>query len=289
MCWKPLYNAGIIDRINVISIMKRKLIYCILSSFLLMTGITSCVSPKKIIYFQGAEEVYREAQDIAQHYQMKLKPADNIIVKISSDDPALLKPFTRDVTMGSENQTNNLSTGGISNAYGYTVNNDGFVTLPAVGAVQVADLTTEEAAKAIEQAVIKADLMYNPEVTVRLLNARVSVVGAVNRPGVVELSSERNSIIDVLAKAGDVEDAGLKQNIRLFRETNGHRQMYTLDLTKASVFESPAFYVQQNDMIYVQPNRSKSIKSSAFYTYLTAGGSILGVVSSLIAIIALVK
>ncbi|MDE7378142.1 MAG: polysaccharide biosynthesis/export family protein [Paraprevotella sp.] len=270
--------------------MKRKLTYCILFSFLLMTGITSCVSPKKIIYFQGAEEVYKEAQDIAQHYQMKLKPADNIIVKISSDDPALLKPFTRDVTVGSENQTGNLSAGGgISNAYGYTVNNDGFVILPAVGAVQVADLTTEEAAKAIEQAVIKADLMYNPEVTVRLLNARVSVVGAVNRPGVVELSSERNSIIDVLAKAGDVEDAGLKQNIRLFRETNGQRQMYTLDLTKVSVFESPAFYVQQNDMIYVQPNRSKSIKSSAFYTYLTAGGSILGVVSSLIAIIALVK
>lgn len=269
--------------------MKRKLTYCILFSFLLMTGITSCVSPKKIIYFQGAEEVYKEAQDIAQHYQMKLKPADNIIVKISSDDPALLKPFTRDVTVGSENQTGNLSTGGISNAYGYTVNNEGFVILPAVGAVQVADLTTEEAAKAIEQAVIKADLMYNPEVTVRLLNARVSVVGAVNRPGVVELSSERNSIIDVLAKAGDVEDAGLRQNIRLFRETNGQRQMYTLDLTKVSVFESPAFYVQQNDMIYVQPNRSKSIKSSAFYTYLTAGGSILGVVSSLIAIIALVK
>ncbi len=285
-----MYNAGITDRINVISIMKRKLTYCILFSFLLMTGITSCVSPKKIIYFQGAEEVYKEAQDIAQHYQMKLKPADNIIVKISSDDPALLKPFTRDVTVGSENQTGNLSAGGgISNAYGYTVNNDGFVILPAVGAVQVADLTTEEAAKAIEQAVIKADLMYNPEVTVRLLNARVSVVGAVNRPGVVELSSERNSIIDVLAKAGDVEDAGLKQNIRLFRETNGQRQMYTLDLTKVSVFESPAFYVQQNDMIYVQPNRSKSIKSSAFYTYLTAGGSILGVVSSLIAIIALVK
>lgn len=289
MCWKPLYNAGIADRINIISIMKRKLTYCILFSFLLMTGITSCVSPKKIIYFQGAEEVYKEAQDIAQHYQMKLKPADNIIVKISSDDPALLKPFTRDVTVGSENQTGNLSTGGISNAYGYTVNNEGFVILPAVGAVQVADLTTEEAAKAIEQAVIKADLMYNPEVTVRLLNARVSVVGAVNRPGVVELSSERNSIIDVLAKAGDVEDAGLRQNIRLFRETNGQRQMYTLDLTKVSVFESPAFYVQQNDMIYVQPNRSKSIKSSAFYTYLTAGGSILGVVSSLIAIIALVK
>lgn len=289
MCWKPLYNAGIADRINIISIMKRKLTYCILFSFLLMTGITSCVSPKKIIYFQGAEEVYKEAQDIAQHYQMKLKPADNIIVKISSDDPALLKPFTRDVTVGSENQTGNLSTGGISSAYGYTVNNEGFVILPAVGAVQVADLTTEEAAKAIEQAVIKADLMYNPEVTVRLLNARVSVVGAVNRPGVVELSSERNSIIDVLAKAGDVEDAGLRQNIRLFRETNGQREMYTLDLTKVSVFESPAFYVQQNDMIYVQPNRSKSIKSSAFYTYLTAGGSILGVVSSLIAIIALVK
>ncbi len=272
------------------SIMKRKLTYCVLMSMLLMIGVTSCVSPKKIIYFQGAEELYNEARDIAQQYQMKLKPADNILVKVSCDDPELLEPFTRDVTVGTGGQSGMSNVGGgLSNAYGYTVNNEGYVILPVIGKVNVQGLTTEQCAEAIEKAIVEANLIYNPEVTVRLLNARVSVVGAVKSPGVVELSSERNTIIDVLAKAGDVDDMGLKRNIRLFREINGQRQMYTLDLTQASVFDSPAFYVQQNDMIYVQPNRSKSIKSSAFYTYLTAGGSILGIISSVIAIIAVTK
>ncbi|MCM1107536.1 MAG: polysaccharide biosynthesis/export family protein [Clostridium sp.] len=270
--------------------MMRKITFGVWVSLLLMMGITSCVSPKKIIYFQGAEEIYNEARKIARNYQLKLKPADNVLVKISCDDPTLLEPFTRDVTVGSSGNSSMNSVGSsMNNAYGYTVTNEGCIILPAIGSVHVAGLTTEECAKAIEQAVVKADLMFHPEVTVRLLNARVSVVGAVKNPGVVELNSERNSIIDVLARVGDVDDAGLKRNIRLFRESNGERQMYTLDLTQASVFDSPAFYVQQNDMIYVQPNRSKSIKSSAFYTYLTAGGSILGVISSIIAIIAVTK
>lgn len=255
----------------------------------LLVSFTSCVSTKKIVYFQGADSLYNQAQTIAQQYIMRVKPADNILVKITCEDPELLRVFAQDVMMGTSGYNTNLSnTKGVNNAYGYTVNNQGEVILPVIGAVFVSGLTTEECAELIEKKIREKQLIKEPDVTVRLMNARVAVVGAVRRPGMVELSSERNSIIDVLASAGDVDDDGLRKNIKLFREEDGQRMMYTIDLTQADIFASPAFYVQQNDMIYVEPNKSKSIKSSPFYTYLSAGGSVLGVISAIVSIVVLV-
>lgn len=257
----------------------------------LALSLGSCVSTKKIVYFQGSDSLFSEVQRIAQQYEMKVKPADNILVKVTCDDPELLAVFAQDVTMGMAGTSTNISQAGgsgVNNVYGYTVNNDGNVVLPVIGSVAVAGHTTEECAKLIEEKIREKQLIKNPDVTVRLLNARVAVVGAVRKPGMVNLTSERNSIIDVLAAVGDVDDDGLKQNIKLFREENGERKMYTVDLTRADIFTNPAFYVQQNDMVYVEPNKSKSIKSSPFYTYLSAGGSVLGVISAIVSIIVLV-
>lgn len=252
--------------------------------------LASCVSTKKIVYFQSADSLYQTVQPIAQAYAMKVKPADNLLIKVTCDNPELLTVFNQDVMMGVGGNSSNVSAGAgaaPNNAYGYTVNDAGNVVLPMLGAVHVAGMTTEQAAESIERQIREKELIADPDVTVRLLNARVAVVGAVRRPGPVTLSSERNSIIDVLASAGDVDDNGLKQNIRLFREENGERKMYTIDLTRADIVHHPAFYVQQNDMIYVEPNKSKSIQSSPFYTYLSAGGSVLGVISAVVSIVVL--
>lgn len=256
-----------------------------LTALLLMS---SCVSTKKIVYFQDSEQVYSQAQQIIQQYEMRLKPADQILIKVTCSEPDLLAIFAQDVVMGtsgtgSSSYLNNSN--GMSNAYGYTVSNDGFVILPAVGRVSVAGCTTEEAAKRIEQSIIDANFIKDPDVTVRLLNARVAVLGAVRSPMIVELSSERNTVLDVLAKCGDVTDAGLRQKISLYREVNGERKRYSIDLTDVNVFENPAFYVQQNDLIYVEPNKSTSVKSSAFYTFLSAGASIISVVSAIVTIV----
>ncbi len=261
----------------------------LLPLWVLILGMTSCVSTKKIVYFQGSDELYAEAQKVLQQYEMRVKPADNLLVKITCDQPELLTIFAQDVTVGSAGTTSMSSQGGtVNNVYGYTVNTKGCLTLPMLGEVPVDGCTVDECAERIEKRIKELNLIANPEVTVRLMNARVAVLGAVRTPGVVSLQSERNSILDVIASVGDVSDAGLRQNVKLFREVEGQRMMYTLDLTKADVFSSPAFYVQQNDMIYVEPNKSASIKSSAFYTFLTAGGSILGVISAIISMIVLI-
>lgn len=251
----------------------------------------SCVSKKKLVYFQGADNVYTEAQKINQMYEMKLKPADQILVKITCQtEPELLSIFARDVTMGLlGNQTNYNQTGSLSNSYAYTVTNDGVVILPAIGRVYVNNLTCDDAATAIERRIKELKLILDPEVTVRLQNARVTVVGAVKTPKTVNLTSERNTVIDILAQCGDLDVTSLRKNVKLFRETNGERHMYTLDLTDVNIFNSPAFYVQQNDMIYVEPNKSLGVKSSAFYTFLSAGASILGLASSIVALVFAIK
>ncbi|MBR4306975.1 MAG: polysaccharide biosynthesis/export family protein, partial [Bacteroidaceae bacterium] len=196
--------------------------------------------------------------------------------------------FSQDAVMGTAGQgssTNISSSGSMTNVYGYTVSNDGYVTLPAVGRVSVAGLTSDEAADRIEKTIIDANLIKDPDVTVRLLNARVAVLGAVNAPQVVNLTSERNTILDVLSRCGDVADTGLRQKVTLYREENGERKKYSLDLTSADIFQSPAYYVQQNDLIYVEPNKSQKVKSSAFYTFLGAGSAILGVISAIVTIV----
>ncbi|MBO7136959.1 MAG: polysaccharide biosynthesis/export family protein [Bacteroidaceae bacterium] len=256
---------------------------------------SSCVSTKKIVYFQNSDELFQQAQQIMQQYEMRLKPADQVYIKVTCSEPELLTIFAQDVVMGtvgggtSTSSSNINSSGNMTNIYGFTVTNDGYVVLPAIGRVNVAGCTMDEAAKRIEQSIIDANLIKDPKVTVLLLNARVAVLGAVKAPQVVSLTSERNTILDVLSRCGDIGDTGLRQKISLYREENGVRKKYSIDLTDCDVFQNPAYYVQQNDMIYVEPNKSQSIKSSAFYTFLSAGASIISVISAVLSIVILVK
>ena len=249
---------------------------------------SSCVSTKKIVYFQDPDELFRQAQQITQQYEMRIKPADQLLVKVTCSEPELLTIFAQDVMMGTAGYTGsiNINQGqGMTNAYGYTVNNDGVITLPAVGPVNVAGLTSDEAATRIEEAIIKAKLILDPKVTIRLLNARVAVLGAVKVPQVVSLTSERNTILDILSRCGDIADTGLRQKISLYREQNGEIKKFDIDLTTIDVFNNEAYYVQQNDLIYVEPNKSQSVKSSAFYTFLSAGASIISVISAIVTIV----
>ena len=269
-----------------------KKLSCMTTVILMIVSLitTSCVSQKKLVYFQGADELYAQAQKIAQQYEMRLKPADQILVKITCPDKELLEVFAQDVTMGTAgNYGSTYANGTVSNSYGFTVSNEGYVILPAVGKVYVDNMTTEEAARAIENMVKEKNLILEPEVTVRLMNARVTVIGAAKQCHVVNLTSERNTIVDVLAQSGDLSEMSKRQNIKLFREVNGERTMYNIDLTKVDVFESPAFYVQQNDMIYIEPNKSLGVKSSSFYTFLGAGATILGLISSITALAISIK
>ena len=255
---------------------------------LILSVSTSCVSTKKIRYFQGADTLFVQAQDIVQQYEMRIKPADQIIVSVSSKESELLQTLRQNITIGSGGNAGTYG-GSMSNGNALTVSNNGEVNIPHVGKVKVADLTCDECAAVIEEKLREAGIVKDAEVIVRLMNARVVVLGAVGGPKVVNLTSERNTISDILAQCGDVSDGGFRHNIQLFREQDGKRMMYELDMTKATVFQSPAYYVQQNDLIYVIPNRTKNIKASPMYTFMSAGSGILAFITTIISFILLIK
>ena len=261
--------------------------------FMAMLMMSSCVSTKKIVYFQDPQEVFRQGQQLMQQYEMRLKPADQVLIKVTCSEPELLTIFAQDVMMGtagtnsSQNITNN--NGSMTNAYGYTVSNEGIITLPAVGQVSVAGLTTDEAARRIEQSIINAKLIKDPEVTVRLLNARVAVLGAVKSPQVVNLTSERNTILDILSRCGDIADTGLRQNVTLYREEDGVLKKYPIDLTSVEVFQNPAYYVQQNDMIYVEPNNKVKRTTTEYGSSMVNYTFWVGIVTSALTLIAIFK
>lgn len=264
-----------------------KKLFSLAGVVLALACLCSCVSDKKIIYFQGADEMFMEDQAISQRYEMRIKPADQLLIKVTCEDATLLDVFSNDVLMGSNGRTSSsgLNTANsMTSAYGYTVTNEGTVRLPGVGVVKVSGMTCEESAKVIEKQIIAVQKIKEPQVTVRLLNARVTVLGAAKAPKVVNLTSERNTVLDVLSQCADVADASLRQRVTLIREEDGMRKKFDLDLTQADIFTSPAYYVQQNDMIYIQPNKAQNVRSSAFTTFLSAGASIISVISSMVAL-----
>lgn len=270
----------------------KKLFSLLAIAAIALLATTSCVSTEKIVYFQGSEYQFMNPQKIQQQYGMRLKPADQVLIKVTCSEPKLLQIFAQDLTMGTLGTNSSYmsnSSGTMSNAYGYTVTNGGELILPALGKVKVDGMTVEESATAIENRIKDLGLIPDPEVTVRLLNARVTVVGAVHGPKVVNLTSERNTIVDVLAQCGDIDDTGLRYKVKLYREENNEMKMYELDMTKSDIFNSPAYYVQQNDMIYVEHNKSKRVKSSPFYTALSAWSSIVGIVTTCVSLIFLIK
>lgn len=251
---------------------------------MLSLALTGCVSSKKIKYFQGSDTLFTQAQKINQQYELRIKPADELRIHLTCTDKELLQPFTQTKTMGTGGQSDYSSQAGgnMSHGLAYLVHKNGQIRLPQLGSIPVEGLTSRECARLIEQKIKEANLIPDPQARVEILSARVTVVGAVKHPGVISLNNERTSIIDVLIQCGDVDDASLRQHVRLFREENGKRKMYKMDLTKADIFSHPAYYVQQNDMIYVEHNKSLNIKSSPTSTFLAAGGSILSAVISLI-------
>ena len=271
----------------------KKILY--FAALLVVTSIclNSCVSSKKIIYFQGADTIYNTPQPILQQYEMRIKPADQVMIRVNADQPELLTVFSNNIIMGSTNSrtgSSSMNMGSTQSSLGgsylsFTVDNNGFVHLPVLGDLQISDLTCDEAAQVVKKSIIDHGIVADPDVNVILMNARVTVIGAAKSPKVVPLSSERNTVLDILAQCGDVSEASLRKRVSLYREVHGQRMRYDLDLTSADIFNSPAFYVEQNDMIYIEPNKSMNVRSSAFSTFLSTGASILGVISSIVALV----
>jgi len=249
---------------------------CILF-LMLCVGFCSCANYKKIAYFRDLQDSTK-SQSVAllTYKEIKIQADDILSITIQTIDP---------VNAASVNQLNSMPVAGITlgtattaNAQvaGFLVDKDGFIELPMLGKLKLIGLTTIEARELIKE---KASLYYKePTVQLRFTNFKITVLGEVAKPAPYILPNEKVSVLDALGLAGDLTIFGKRDNVMLLRENNGKKQVYRFNLNNSDIFKSPAFYLQQNDIIYVEGNKAKAATLNAARTQTFAlVGSIMSV------------
>src|SRR5690606_581679 len=177
---------------------------------------------------------------------------DILTIVVTAADPKVTAPFNPVSTMTTSNLTQQVD---MALRPTYTVDIQGYVTLPMLGKVHVAGLTRIEAIEKIRSEL--SQYIKDPGVNMNFNNFRISVLGEVAKPGSFTLPSERVTVLEALSMAGDLTIRGVRQNILLIREVDGQKTMHRLDLTQQNILNSPYYYLAQNDVIYVEPNKAQ--------------------------------
>lgn len=221
----------------------------------------SCSTPTNIAYFP---DLYTGS--IVQAEQMldiRVKPEDKLSIIVTTQDPALTAMFNLvsssnriNGTTSSTREVDDVNSSGNSQTLYYTVDSKGDIDFPVLGKIHIAGLTREQVAEKIANDLVKEDLVKDPIVTVEFANTGISVIGEVKSPGRYEFNRDHLTIIDGIAMAGDLKISGMRENILVMRNIGGgKREAYRVNLLDAQALaSSPVFYLQQDDVIYVQPN-----------------------------------
>lgn len=209
----------------------------------------SCESRKNMVYLQNDST---QINTLYEQYVPKIQVNDILTIVVTAADPKVTAPFNPVSTMTTSNLTQQVD---LALRPTYTVDNQGDITLPMLGKVHVAGLTRIEAIEKIRLEL--SQYIKDPGVNMNFNNFRVSVLGEVARPGSFTLPSERVTVLEALSMAGDLTIRGVRQNVLLIREVNGQKTIHRLDLTQQSTLNSPYYYLVQNDVIYVEPNKAQ--------------------------------
>jgi len=235
---------------NNMLIHKNKYLIIIISILLL----SSCASRKKMAYFQGELENVE-----AKNYTPTLVKDDLLAITVMGLDPEAVKPFNMPVTDVSSRAMGGY-TQGTPTPPGYLIDADGNIDFPVIGQIKLAGLTRSEAKNLLQEKL--AAYVNNPIVNIRILNFKVTVLGDVKSPGTFTIPNERISLPEALGIAGDLNITGERQNIIVIRDVDGKKTQYEVDLTSKELFSSPVYYLNQNDVVYVEPNRAKRNSSA---------------------------
>jgi polysaccharide export outer membrane protein len=240
---------------------------------------TSCVSPKSIVYFQG-DTTTNYSQEIKQQYVPVIQPNDLLSVVVGSLSAEANEVFNMP-NMFTTTSTNYSSTGGGARIQplGYLVDNDGTIELPLIGKVKIGGLRTTDAADTIRTRL--GAYLKEPSVVVRNINFKISVLGEVKIPGIFVIPDEKITLPQILSMAGDLTIYGNRSNIMIIREENGKREYARLNLTSREIFDSPYYYLRKNDVVYVEPIKSKMFDTDSRVRTVPLIISIVGGVSTL--------
>ncbi len=239
--------------------------------------LTSCVSKKEITYFQNDQI---DQANVSNSYKTVFKPDDLLQITVSSLDFESVKPFnlpavsfvtTTDKAVGTPNQQS------------YLIDNDGQIDFPIIGKLKIGGLTRQEAITLLKNK-LDPDYVKNPTINIRIANYSITVLGDVRRPGTYTIPNERITILEAIGLAGDLNITGKRNTIKVFREINGKKVQFLVDLRSNKIFTSPVYYLQQNDLVYIDQNKS-SAQDAAFNRNTGLFVSIGSIIVSLIAVL----
>lgn len=260
--------------------MTKKFLSCVLFGLVLI--MTGCTSYKTVPYMQNSSEV--DLSKSAVLYDARIMPKDELTITVSSpDNPDAVQAFNLVVARTMEGYNNYLTSQPTLQTY--LVTNEGTINYPVLGTLKVEGLTANELEDLIADRIEGTYLKTRPVVTVRLSNYKISVLGEVTSPGTYTVPSEKISIYGALAMAKDLTIWGCRDNVKLIREDkNGQKSIHELNLNDANLINSPYYYLQQNDVIYVTPNKTKSKNSDigSSTSYWVSSISILVSIASLV-------
>lgn len=232
--------------------------------FIILTGLLfgSCQTHKKLVYFQGRNSGIDSLSN-GLSFTPTLKTDDLLSITVAADDLETVIPFN--INQGLQNPNlNNGYTMGNQERQGYLIDEEGRINFPVLGKLELSGLKRTEAIQLLEESLKK--YLSNPIVNIQILNYKITVLGDVNRPGTFKVPNERITVLEALGLAGDLNITGNRKNIKVLRDNDGSIEEFTLDLTSSNVFSSPAYYLQQNDVVYVEPNTAKRNNSTVWKT-----------------------
>lgn len=250
--------------------------------FLLPFVLTGCSSYQKSLYLQNDAVINQSTE--GQLYDFRIMPKDLLTIVVSTTDPAASAPFYR--KLGQDKETTTSSTVGMQNLdlLGYLVDNNGEIDFPVLGKIKVTGMTTREC-EALLRDKLKPYLKETPLVTVSSSNYKFSVLGEVNKPGTYTVKDEKVTIFEAIAQAGDMTLFSIRDDVQLLREdSEGRRQVIHLNLNDANITQSPYFYLQQNDVIYVKPTKAK-VRTNTFNSNASMWITILSVLTSITSLV----
>jgi polysaccharide biosynthesis/export protein len=234
--------------------------------YLLITVIliSSCTNTKEFTYFNNVQDTVYSSNFNTTAYL--IKPNDILSISISSLNTEASAIFNPDNTQNSGRST--TVTGTQTEAGGYLVSGSGTIQLPLLGKIQAAGITKEELKNTITNLILSKKLLIDPIVEIRFLNYEVTVIGEVAHPTVITVPSERISLLKALGLAGDLTIYGRRDNVLLIREEGGKKRTRHIDLTSSNFLNSPYYYLQPNDVVYITPNKAKIATATNMSRYL---------------------
>lgn len=219
----------------------------------------SCTVPRDITYMQGFNQ--GDTQQVEVPRLIKVRPGDRLAIIVSSSEPSLAEVFNMAIAsyrIGTGGEASNES-----KVCSFVVNEEGDITFPMIGDIHVVGLTRHEVAKAIAREIREQGFLKDPIVTVEFLKMTVSMLGEFNKPGEILMEHDAFTLLQAIAKAGDLTITGDRTNVLVVRR-EGHKDVaYRVDLTDTkSIMESPVYYLRQNDVVYVEPNNMRKRQST---------------------------